>query len=152
MSGFGSGTQLTGMLVAVTLNDPDDRKDHAELLDAGLQYEPVILHESGEVVGEVPVEGGTEPVAALCADRTVTVWLAPEEREQMRTTYRGRRFVYAPAVQGDYYGEILYQLGYTVLRTDTLTYEQDIEASPEARFPDALYGICPRIVWFSNRR
>lgn len=118
-------------LVAVTLNDPDDWKDHAELLDAAFaQYEPVILHESGEVVGEVPVEGGTEPVAALCADRTVTVWLAPEERDQMRTTYRGRRFVYAPAVQGDYYGEILYQLGDTVLRTDTLTYEQDIEQLP----------------------
>ena len=119
-------------LVAVTLNDPDDWKDHAELLDAAFaQYEPVILHESGEVVGEVPVEGGTEPVAALCADRTVTVWLAPEEREQMRTTYRGRRFVYAPAVQGDYYGEILYQLGDTVLRTDTLTYEQDIRLPPK---------------------
>ena len=53
-------------LVAVTLNDPDDWKDHAELLDAAFaQYEPVILHESGEVVGEVPVEG-TSRGGSLC--------------------------------------------------------------------------------------
>lgn len=137
-------------LVAVTLNDPDDWKDHAELLDAAFaQYEPVVLHESGEVVGEVPVEGGTEQMASLCADRTVEVWLAPEEREQIETTYRGRRFVYAPAVQGDYYGEIVYQIGDTVLRTDTLTYERDIEQLPPKQgflmccmeFVRALFGF-----------
>ncbi len=118
-------------LIAVTLNDPDDWKDHAEMLDAAFaQYESVTLHESGAVVGEVPVEGGTEQKASLCADRTIEVWLAPEEREQIETTYRGRRFVYAPAVQGDYYGEIVYRLGNEVLRTDTLTYDRDIEQLP----------------------
>lgn len=118
-------------LIAVTLNDPDDWKDHEEMLDAAFaQYEPVVLHESGEVVGEVPVEGGTEQKASLRADRTIEVWLAPEEREQIKTTYRGRRFVYAPAVQGDYYGEIVYHLGDQVLKTDTLIYDRDIEQLP----------------------
>ena len=86
---------------------------------------------------------------SLCADRTVEVWLAPEEREQIETTYRGRRFVYAPAVQGDYYGEIVYHIGDTVLRTDTLTYEQDIEQLPPKQgflmrcmeFVRALFGF-----------
>ncbi len=118
-------------LVAVTLNDPDDWKDHAELLDnAFAQYEPVTLHESGAVVGKVPVEGGTEPEVSLCADRTLEIWLAPEEKEQIETTYRGRHFVYAPAVQGDYYGEIVYHIGDHILRTDTLTYDKDIEQIP----------------------
>ena len=118
-------------LVAVTLNDPDDWQDHCEMLDAAFaQYELVVLHESGEVVGKVPIEGGTEQTASLCADRTVEVWLTPEEREQIETTYRGRQFVYAPAVQGDYYGEIVYHLGDQILRTDTLTYDRDIEQLP----------------------
>ncbi len=118
-------------LVAVTLNDPDDWKDHAELLDnAFAQYEPVTLHESGAVVGKVPVEGGTEPEVSLYADHTLEIWLTPEEKEQVETTYRGRRFVYAPAVQGDYYGEIVYHIGDHILRTDTLTYSKDIEQIP----------------------
>ncbi len=118
-------------LIAVTLNDPDDWQDHAELLDDGFaRYAPVTLHESGAVVGTVPVEGGTESEVSLCADSTLELWLTPEEKEQIETTYRGRRFVYAPAVQGDYYGEIVYHIGDRILKTDTLTYSRDIEQIP----------------------
>ncbi len=118
-------------LIAVTLNDPDDWQDHAALLDDGFaRYQPVTLHESGAIVGKVPVEGGTEPEVSLCADRTLTLWLTPAEQEQVEVTYRGKRFVYAPAVQGDYYGEIVYHIGDHILKTDTLTYDRDIEQLP----------------------
>jgi len=49
-------------LIAVTLNDPDDWNDHAELLDWGFaRYAPVSVVQMGTVVARIPVEGALLP-------------------------------------------------------------------------------------------
>ena len=49
-------------LIAVTLNDPDDWKDHSNLLDWGFsQYSLVRIAEKGMGVGKIPVRGALCP-------------------------------------------------------------------------------------------
>lgn len=116
-------------LIAVTLNDPDDWSDHCTMLDeAFAQYTPVTLHEAGDTVGEVTVEGGTAQSVPLIAGHEVTAYLAPGE--QVTDSLRGRPFVYATVAGGDYYGEIVYQIGEHILKTDTLSYAYDVEQLP----------------------
>lgn len=116
-------------LIAVTLNDPDDWNDHCTMLDeAFAQYTPVTLHEAGDTVGEVTVEGGTAQSVPLIAGHEVTAYLAPGE--QVTDSLRGRPFVYATVAGGDYYGEIVYQIGERILKTDTLSYAYDVEQLP----------------------
>ena len=116
-------------LIAVTLNDPDDWNDHCTMLDeAFAQYTPVTLHKAGDTVGEVTVEGGTAQSVPLIAGHEVTAYLAPGE--QVTDSLRGRPFVYATVAGGDYYGEIVYQIGEHILKTDTLSYAYDVEQLP----------------------
>ena len=116
-------------LIAVTLNDPDDWNDHCTMLDeAFAQYTPVTLHEAGDTVGKVTVEGGTAQSVPLIAGHEVTAYLAPGE--QVTDSLRGRPFVYATLAGGDYYGEIVYQIGEHILKTDTLSYAYDVEQLP----------------------
>lgn len=116
-------------LIAVTLNDPDDWNDHCTMLDeAFAQYTPVTLHEAGDTVGKVAVEGGTAQSVPLIAGHEVTAYLAPGE--QVADSLRGRPFVYATVAGGDYYGEIVYQIGEHILKTDTLSYAYDVEQLP----------------------
>lgn len=116
-------------LIAVTLNDPDDWNDHCTMLDeAFAQYTPVTLHEAGDTVGKVTVEGGTAQSVPLIAGHEVTAYLAPGE--QVTDSLRGRPFVYATVAGGDYYGEIVYQIGEHILKTDTLSYAYDVEQLP----------------------
>lgn len=116
-------------LIAVTLNDPDDWNDHCTMLDeAFAQYTPVTLHEAGDTVGRVTVEGGTVQSVPLIAGHEVNAYLAPGE--QVTDSLRGRPFVYATVAGGDYYGEIVYQIGEHILKTDTLSYAYDVEQLP----------------------
>lgn len=116
-------------LIAVTLNDPDDWNDHCTMLDeAFAQYTPVTLHEAGDTVGKVTVEGGMAQSVPLIAGHEVTAYLAPGE--QVTDSLRGRPFVYATVAGGDYYGEIVYQIGEHILKTDTLSYAYDVEQLP----------------------
>lgn len=116
-------------LIAVTLDDPDDWNDHCTMLDeAFAQYSPVTLHEAGDTVGKVTVEGGTAQSVPLIAGHEVTAYLAPGE--QVTDSLRGRPFVYATVAGGDYYGEIVYQIGEHILKTDTLSYAYDVEQLP----------------------
>ena len=115
----------------MTLNDPDDWNDHCTMLDeAFAQYTPVTLHEAGDTVGKVTVEGGTAQSVPLIAGHEVTAYLAPGEQAQVTDALRGRPFVYATVAGGDYYGEIVYKIGEHILKTDTLSYAYDVEQLP----------------------
>ena len=96
--------------------------------EAFAQYTPVTLHEAGDTVGKVTVEGGTAQSVPLIAGHEVTAYLAPGE--QVADSLRGRPFVYATVAGGDYYGEIVYQIGEHILKTDTLSYAYDVEQLP----------------------
>ncbi len=97
-----SAAERDGMtLIAVTLNAPDDWRDHASMLDFGFaSYERVTL-EAGAFTYEMPVVGGVFETVALANAEPISMVL-PKSREA--ETYRVEaisRFAYAPVSEGD---------------------------------------------------
>lgn len=62
-----SAAERDGMqLIVVTLNDANDWKDHAELLDWGFsQYSLVCVAEEGMKIGKMPVQGSLSPFVEI---------------------------------------------------------------------------------------
>lgn len=91
-------------LIAVTINDPSDWKDHVKLLDHG--FSGFSVHElikPGAILGTVPVISGAEPEVDVIADREVLLPLAEGESAELRLELP--QFVYAPILAGDCAGE-----------------------------------------------
>ena len=86
-------------ILAVTIDDPDDWRDHASLLEAGFsRYEVKKVVTKGQCVDCVEVVGGEEKQVQILATEDCCYALAPEEKPQLMLP--GPGFVYAPAVEG----------------------------------------------------
>ncbi len=89
-------------LVCVTLNDPDDWRDHAALLDWGFAH-----YESRDLSGEnwlLPVVSGTEEQVSVRVKEGSRVFL--EKGEDCRLEVRLPQFVYAPVYAGERAGSL----------------------------------------------
>ena len=86
-------------LVAVTINAPDDWRDHEKLLDDafGKFAEKALLTE-GQMVCELPVAGGAQTYCDLLAAETCTFPVAESERVSFRIL--APDFLYAPVKAG----------------------------------------------------
>ena len=94
-----SATRQARRVVAVTIDDPDDWRDHAALLeDQFSRYAVRQVLRSGDCLGTVAVEGGENSRAEVLAAEDFSFALAPEERPQ--TMLSGPGFVFAPVVEG----------------------------------------------------
>lgn len=110
-------------LVAVTLNAPDDWNDHMAMLNSGFaQYEEVQLHTAGQVLGTKRVFGGDAVSVPLMAQRTVSAYLSPQERDALQTVEYSENICYAPVVKTAIAGKIEYRIGNKVLAEDNLLY------------------------------
>jgi len=73
-------------LIAVTLNDPNDWKDHGELLDWGFErYASVSVAQKGAVMARIPVEGGLIPFADAAAGESLNYPLSVEDSLRVET-------------------------------------------------------------------
>ena len=126
-----SSAQKNGVhLVAVTLNDPDDWKDHAALFDYGFsRLERHRIDDSAYRV-TVPIVGGVKgevQVRGTAGDSIVT-----DSRQPMTRSVELPRFVYAPVREGQVLGIVRYvRAGRTVAQTELLSAEN--VAQPPAR-------------------
>ena len=94
-----SATRDGRRLVAVTINAPDDWRDHAQLLNQGFSaFEIQRIVENGEIVGFVEIAGGQSGVAQLLAAEDFDYPLSPEETTSLLIP--GAGFVYAPIAEG----------------------------------------------------
>jgi len=86
-------------LVAVTIDDPDDWRDHASLLENGFaRYSIRSILKKGDVVDTLDVAGGEHARVTVVAAEDFSYALAPEEKTCVMLP--GPGFVYAPAVEG----------------------------------------------------
>ena len=86
-------------LIAVTLNDPDDWRDHVRLLDYGFsQYARRTFAAASQIVGSICVAGGEAPTAALVVREALCYPLLPGERAQLRLHVPA--IVHAPVTAG----------------------------------------------------
>ena len=93
-------------VVAVTLHDPDDWRDHAAMLEFGLDsYRCEVLAETGSLTFPVPVAGGTSDFVTAANGERLAVCL-PADSSSPRRVVNLDHFIFAPVTEGDRLGYV----------------------------------------------
>lgn len=109
------------LLIAVTLNAPNDWQDHTALLDYGFsQVEPYQLA-GGDVRLTVPVVGSPVEVVSLRGSNGGEVILPLGQGAQVERVVHAPKFLYAPVEAGEQVGEICWYLEGQLLGSAPLT-------------------------------
>lgn len=118
-------------LIAVTLDDPDDWRDHAAMLDYGFEtYANCELISAGEQVTKVPIGDSILPFSRVVALSGVTYPLA--EGEQVRREVSVFAGAKAPVRRGDTAGTVTFYLGDTLIGMCPLVHEYPINSDRAA--------------------
>lgn len=132
------------LLVCVTLNDPDDWRDHAALFDYGFQtYPRRLLALPNQVLGAVAVEGALVPLAPV---RTVDeVWYPLAEGEEVRAELELPRRVSAPVERDVPAGALVFSLNGTQIGETRLAFDASVrrDAAGEAGLWERLLELLP---------
>ena len=101
--------QSGASLLAVTLNAPDDWRDHTALLDYGFsQMEVLALCDAHEICLPVSVVGGAQNTVFVSNPDGFTVSI-PKSHSEIRKVVELPRFLYASVGAGDVVGRVVYQ-------------------------------------------
>lgn len=106
-------------LVLATLNDPDDWRDHAELLDSGFKTleSSQILTTTQKLTANVV--GGNSDTVDTVFDKTVNASLKAGEFSRVEQHAELEQFYYAPVKKGQKLGQMVYTVdGVTVAKRD----------------------------------
>ncbi len=118
-------------LIAVTLSDGDDWRDHRAMLDYGFDmYENVELCRTGEFGGEVHVCGGERDEVKVSAGENVFAVL-PKERAEIGTKIELPRFLYAPVTAGDAVGKVKFYLGAELIGEADIIADENVKKSDD---------------------
>ena len=129
-----SATREGRRLICVTLNDPNDWQDHANLLEKGFSgYSIKRIVTAGERLGVMEVESGRGDRVSIVAAENFDYALSPEEKPLVMLP--GPGFVYSPVTQGADagYAYILIE-GKTVGKVPVIygqTIEQELPEEPD---------------------
>ena len=92
-------------LVAVTLNAPDDWRDHRAMLDYGFtRFSEVTLAEKGAFVCEIPCTGSPDGFVAICNTDALTAVL--RDHPAVTHVLEAPHIVFAPIHAGDTLGTV----------------------------------------------
>lgn len=102
-----SAAERNGMtLIAVTLNDPDDWKDHAALYDWGFsEFSMVPVSETGTVLAKLPVQNALLPFVDVAVGESFHYPICKSDRMRLSVQWDCKR-VTAPVAQGDRVGTL----------------------------------------------
>ncbi len=119
-------------LICVTLNAPNDWKDHKALFDYGFsQYHPYDLFGAGDC-GCVPLVSSTKRQSRLYCNESASFWLTEKEHSNIQILLQGPRFWYGATQAGAPYGTVQIRLGREVLWENPVYFaEQSEEIQPE---------------------
>lgn len=109
-------------LICVTLNAPDDWRDHAALFDYGFEaFQTSVLVQKEAQLGALPVEGSLCPTVPILAGETVALCLKAGETVTSTLSLH-ETLLSAPVAAGTEVGEVVYCLdGREVGRTPLVT-------------------------------
>lgn len=114
-------------LIAVTLNDPDDWKDHKALYDYGFAVYPKhSFYQEGQTITLIPVEGSLLRSVAIRVKDEVSYPLSASELEEAEVTVTLPETVKAPVKEGTIAGEVRLTLRGKVLSKSYLLYGASI--------------------------
>lgn len=121
-----SAAQRDGVeLIAVTLNDPNDWKDHSQMLDYGFTQVSAYEADTG-CSAEVSV-AGTGRTVGVYADK-VTIALTPEQRQKLERRILLPRIVYNDVQKGDRLGSIEFVLDGKTVKSVPLYAADSVES------------------------
>ena len=128
-------------LIAVTINDGNDWKDHEDLHDSGFsQYSQQTLVTEGQNLGRVQVMGGEQGSVNVLAAQDFSYAIAENEQPYVLLSKPG--FAFAPVVQGQSAGMAYICIGDQTVGKIPVVYEVTVEQSvPEKKhFWDGWFG------------
>ena len=128
--------------VCVTLNAPDDWRDHTLLHNAAFEkYENKLLLKYGEIVGKVSVEGGTEAYVNAIAGNSVFGLFEKESAPKIILKADIRQNLRAPVSKGTCLGKVyVYVDGKCIDETEIVS-ERNIEATAVRKFGDLFVAL-----------
>ena len=135
-----SATRNGRRLIAVTINAPDDWRDHAALLEDGFsRYRVKRIISTEETVGTVEIAGGQSGYVELLAAEDFDYALAEDEETEI--VLPGPGFVYAPVAAGADAGFAHICIDGKSMGKIPLVYGETVERQPEEEksFWDRLF-------------
>lgn len=127
------------LLVAVTLNAPDDWQDHTKMLDYGFSaYTNTELSKAGTVRAKQPVFGSL--VSFIGVEEGVSLSYPLKEGEQVRREVSLVRWTKAPVIRGQTAGTVTYYLGNQIIGICPLLYGDTapLNTAPEGKLLQRL--------------
>ena len=136
-----SVTRQGRRLIGVTMNAPNDWKDHTTLMEQGFQDFAVRqIVAKGQALAWVEVAGGNAGTVPLLAASDFSYALTPEEIPEI--VVKGPGFVYAPVVRGQSAGFAHVCIDGKSVGTIPLLYGETVEQEKEEKrsFLERLFG------------
>ena len=136
-----SATREGRRIIAVTLNDGDDWRDHAALLNEGFaRYSHQRIVEENDLVGTLEVAGGQRRRVEMIAAEDFSYSLAAEEHPVLMIP--GPGFVYAPVAEGADAGYAYVLIAGKAVGKVPIVYGETIEQeqTEEKSFLEKLFG------------
>ncbi len=136
-----SATRQGRRIIAVTINDGDDWRDHAALLEEGFaRFDTRKIVSAGDSLGYLEVAGSGGSRVEILAAQDFVYAVAPQERIQ--TILSGKGFVYAPVTQGGDAGFAYVLLEGNVVGKIPCVYGATVEQSipPKVSLWERLFG------------
>lgn len=121
------------LLIAVTLNDPNDWQDHARMLDFGFErYENLCLVDSVEDLCPLPVVGGEKDVCPIgVTDASLLFLTLPRDHKAVTLTVETSRFLYAPVSRGQCVGRAVWKIDGKEIASTALIAQESIGAKAQ---------------------
>ncbi len=127
-----SATREGRRIIVVTMNDPNDWKDHATLLENGFsRFSVRELVQEGAVLGHAEVAGGEYGSVELLAEKGFSFAITQDETMELVLPTPG--FVYAPVVQGQCAGYAHVMLDGAPVGKIPLIYGATVERTPDEK-------------------
>jgi D-alanyl-D-alanine carboxypeptidase len=121
-----SATRDERRIIAVTINDGDDWKDHAAMLNNGFsRYREEDIVSEGDCLGTVQVLGGENATVEIMADADFSFPVAEDEHPY--TMVPGPGFVYAPVAEGEDAGVAYVLIGDKAIGKLPVVYGRTVE-------------------------
>ena len=130
-----SAAERDGMtLIAVTLNAPDDWRDHAAMLDHGFaSYERVTLYDAGEFCYGYSVSGGSAKTVTATNSEPLVLTLPKGHAALCESVCFPQRFELAPISKGDELGQLTVSCG-GVSASSPLIASESVERAKRSKF------------------
>ena len=132
------------LLLCVTLNDPNDWKDHAALFDYSFETYPLhLLARRNRTVGVVETEGALVP--AVPVGTADDVWYPLAEGEEVRAQLELPESLSAPMEEDVPVGALRFYLGDTLIGESRLVCGASVRSdlAPEAGPLERLWSLLP---------